>query len=221
MALATSLGSLFYDFLQTQACLAWSRNRGQWWRRPALLLFVRSLAGSLEIPAGALGPRQDAQTRPESQKRWLVVLTVGKSAMSTSVGAPGSTFGEETGHPSAGRGPCPGKASQRWRLKPSAGFAACREGSLAGPARVQERGHSHCVPRASVACTAGRGRQLQKQARALHLLGAAVQRLVGSTSPGAGGLVEPGKRVDTILRTQRGACQAFWVSRHCDGCGGG
>lgn len=105
MALATSLGSLFYDFLQTKVCPAWSWNRGQWWRRPALLLFVRLLAGSREkclfIPAGTLGPRQDAQTRPESQKCWLVV-TVGKSAMSTSVGAPGSTFGEETGHPSAG-----------------------------------------------------------------------------------------------------------------------
>lgn len=161
--------------------------------------------------------------RPESQKRWLVVLTVGKSAMSTS-GAPGSTFGEETGHPSAGRGPCPGKASQNRRLKPSAGVAACGEGSLAGPARVQERGHSHCVPGASVACAAGRADGAAEAGRgspSARCCRTAPGWFNHPGSQGAGRSVEPGKRADAILQTRRGACRVSWVSRHCDGCGGG
>lgn len=66
--------------------------------------------------------------------------------------------------------------------------------------------------------------ELQQQARALHLLGGAVQRLVGSTIPGAGGL-GPAWSLANVWTPScgrgEGLGQAFWVSRHCDGCGGG
>ena len=77
--------------------------------------------------------------------------------MSTSVGARGATFGRKQALQVRDEGRVLGGCPRDRGRSPGAGVAACGEGSLAGPAHVQDRRHSHCVTGVSVACAAVRG----------------------------------------------------------------
>lgn len=137
--------------------------------------------------------------------------------MSTSVGAPGAPFGRKQAIPTQ-RWSCPGKRPRDGGWSPGAGVAA-QGRSLAGASTYAGEKAQPLHGPGECGMRGGDGAGMSPGSPSAWCCHIATGWL---NEPGlqGGPNMEPFERVDAVLWTLRGACQAFWVSRRCDGCGG-